>query len=152
MSMALAFALMAWGSYLLVQFAKHQHWFNFRRIHVVMQAQHLTGDQVTQIVTSHLQGGFFSLNVAELRRALLAEPWVADVAFRRVWPDMLEVDVAAFRCHSRHTYRGLRKRHDTDRNSQMGQRPRSCARQTAMPADRGSRPSADNSTARSRQA
>lgn len=93
LTITLACSLLLWGSYLVVQFAKNQQWFRFRRIHVVMQAQHLTGNQVTQLVTSHLQGGFFSLNVLALREALMAEPWVADVAFRRVWPDMLEVDV-----------------------------------------------------------
>lgn len=92
-SVGLALALLLWGSHLFLQFAKQQQWFSFRRIRVVMQAEHLTGDQITQMVTSHLQGGFFSLNVAALRTALLADPWVADVSFRRIWPDMLEVDV-----------------------------------------------------------
>lgn len=89
----LALLLILRGAAMLLSLAHHKQWFSFRRIQVVMQAQHLTGDKITRIVKQHLKGGFFSMDVSALRQAILADPWVAEVSFRRLWPDMLEVDV-----------------------------------------------------------
>lgn len=88
-----AVVMAAWGAYLLWSSLQAKKFFSFKQIHVVMDAQHLTGPSITRVVKAHLQGNFFSMNVPQLRQALLVEPWVADVAFRRIWPDVLEVDV-----------------------------------------------------------
>jgi len=42
---------------------------------------------------SHVQGGFFTVDVDAIRRALLADPWVEQVSVRRQWPDGLTVYV-----------------------------------------------------------
>ncbi len=45
-------------------------------------------------IITHLHGGFFSLNVAELREGLLENPWIENVSIRRVGPDSLLVEIS----------------------------------------------------------
>jgi len=40
-----------------------------------------------------VEGGFFSVNLAAVREALIQLPWVEDVSVRRLWPDQLLVRV-----------------------------------------------------------
>jgi len=40
-----------------------------------------------------VKGGFFNVNLASVREALVDLPWVEDVSVRRQWPDMLLVRV-----------------------------------------------------------
>jgi len=45
-------------------------------------------------VAPHLDGGLLSVDVAALRRAVEALPWVAGAAVRRVWPDAVRITVS----------------------------------------------------------
>lgn len=65
----------------------------FRRIQVVSNAKHLAPASIAKMVQHNMHGDFFSLNAEKLRQALLTEPWIAQVSFRRIWPDTLQVDV-----------------------------------------------------------
>lgn len=90
---SLSLVLVIGGGYFLGQKFMAAEPFAFHRVHVVMQADHLKGEQIAKIVRKNLEGGFFSMKTERLQEALMMEPWIADVAFRRVWPDILEVDV-----------------------------------------------------------
>jgi cell division protein FtsQ len=46
-----------------------------------------------EVLNKQVNGGFFSLDVAAVTRALDALPWVRHVEVRRVWPDTLHVTV-----------------------------------------------------------
>lgn len=90
----LAFVLMVWGSVLLWRaFVPETHWFSISRIKIVTDARHLSTREIAVEAADHLDGGFFSLNIAELRKLLLRHPWVKSVAFSRQWPDMLQIRV-----------------------------------------------------------
>src|SRR3990167_2400031 len=89
LSMGLALSLAIWGIYWLWCETSRAHLFAFRRVRVVMDAQHLQDQQITELVKAHLQGGFFSLRTQSLREALVSEPWVAGIELRREWPDLL---------------------------------------------------------------
>lgn len=65
----------------------------FRKIQVIANAKHLAPEFIAKRVQANIEGGFFSLNAEKLRKALLTEPWIAEVSFRRIWPDVLQVDV-----------------------------------------------------------
>ncbi len=65
----------------------------FRHVNIMASDNHISSSDLQNAVTDHVHGGFFSLNVNELRASLLKLPWVYQVSFRRVWPDQLEVDV-----------------------------------------------------------
>lgn len=65
--------------------------FPLRTIALAGEASHLTQAQVAAAVRERLRGNFFSVDIAEVRAAVQALPWVRRAAVRRVWPDRLEV-------------------------------------------------------------
>ncbi|MDE2234025.1 MAG: cell division protein FtsQ/DivIB [Gammaproteobacteria bacterium] len=55
---------------------------------------HVQPQAVRAALLPALQGkGFFSVNVAQLRKDVLAVPWVASAAVRRSWPHTLYIDI-----------------------------------------------------------
>ncbi len=73
--------------------ADHLGHFPFKQIKVASTFHHLNSGEIRQIVTPFAQEGFFGTDVAEIQGALLNRPWIADVAVRRVWPDVLSITV-----------------------------------------------------------
>ncbi len=53
----------------------------------------ISKEQLHEIVSGQINGGFFSLDVAAVTDAVSALPWVDTVEVRRVWPDSLHVMV-----------------------------------------------------------
>lgn len=68
--------------------------FPIREIRIEGDMTHLTGEGFRGRLTEAARAGLFGIDVKALRRTILAEPWVADVAIRRVWPDTLVVQLA----------------------------------------------------------
>lgn len=64
-----------------------------KRVNIEGEFVQLSRGELQQLVTSELHGGFFSMDVAALRDAVTANPWVRDVSVQRVWPDTLQVSV-----------------------------------------------------------
>ncbi len=64
-----------------------------RSIQVKGKFRHLDQENIEQVLAKALDGGFFSLDLHRLRKAILASPWVADAHITRIWPDRLLVDV-----------------------------------------------------------
>jgi cell division protein FtsQ len=48
---------------------------------------------VERIVSAAIDGGFFGVDVAEVRSQILDEPWIFDASVRRVWPDTIRVSI-----------------------------------------------------------
>jgi len=53
----------------------------------------ITKEQLHEVVSAQINGGFFSVDVAAVTNAVSALPWVDAVEVRRVWPDTLHVMV-----------------------------------------------------------
>jgi cell division protein FtsQ len=53
----------------------------------------LNKDQLERQTIPVLNGGFFNVNLANIRNELVGLPWVEDVSVRRQWPDSLQVRV-----------------------------------------------------------
>ncbi len=68
--------------------------FPIREIRIEGDMTHLTGEGFRARLKEAARAGLFGIDVKALRRTILAEPWVADVAIRRVWPDTLVVQLA----------------------------------------------------------
>jgi cell division protein FtsQ len=49
--------------------------------------------ELQKLLVGEATGGFFDVDVNGIRRVLLKNPWVRDVAVRRVWPDALDITV-----------------------------------------------------------
>jgi len=71
--------------------------FPLKEVKVEGDLQHVTREQLKLIVSRHLQGNFFTLNLEQTRDAFEKLPWVRNVSVRRRWPDKLEVTVEEHR-------------------------------------------------------
>lgn len=67
--------------------------FPFHHLHVSNSAQYVDAKRIEQLAWQHLEGGFFSLQVDQLKNALLKQPWIKSIAFQRKWPDTLDIIV-----------------------------------------------------------
>lgn len=65
--------------------------FPLREVKVNGELHHVTREQLRLIVSRHLQGNFFTLDLEKTRDAFQKLPWVRNVSVRRRWPDRLEV-------------------------------------------------------------
>lgn len=70
------------------------HSFPFRHVKIVADENHISTDQIKNIITENIQGGFFSLKERALKNTLLSLPWVNDVSIRRIWPDTLFITLS----------------------------------------------------------
>ena len=64
-----------------------------RRVMVEGEFKHLTTEHVQHAVAGAVDGGFFGVDVEEIRRQLLYQPWIRDANVSRVWPDGLHVTI-----------------------------------------------------------
>lgn len=55
--------------------------------------QHTRRGEIEQVLPGSLRGNFFTLDVNNVRQALLQLPWVRSVQVRRLWPSGLTVQV-----------------------------------------------------------
>ena len=88
--LALAALLAAYGA---VWWAVRLPMFALREVYITGDARHVTRAQVEAIANNELKGTFFTLDLAQVRRAFEKLPWVREVTLRRRWPARLEVSV-----------------------------------------------------------
>ncbi len=62
-----------------------------RNVSVTGEFTHLSPVGLQERVSNIVRGGFFSVNVEMMQEALLEEPWIQQVAVKRVWPDRIIV-------------------------------------------------------------
>lgn len=55
--------------------------------------QRVNERDVREVLASHLQDGFFAIDVQEIKTALENEPWIEQATVTRVWPDALSVRI-----------------------------------------------------------
>ncbi len=67
--------------------------FPLREVKVDGQLNHVSREQVQLIVSKHLKGNFFTLDLIKARDAFEKLPWARKVSVRRRWPDKLEVAI-----------------------------------------------------------
>jgi len=89
----LGFVMFAYGGYLTQQLLDPAA-FPIRKIAVDGEFKHLNAEHVERVVSSAINGGFFGIDVAEVRARILNEPWIFDASVRRVWPDSIRVSIS----------------------------------------------------------
>ena len=95
-ALALAAAAMLLVAAAAVWFSQRP-WFEFRRIEIRGDVRHISQASVRDAVAGHLAGNYFTMRLAEARRAFEALPWVAAVSVRRIWPNRLSVTLVEHR-------------------------------------------------------
>ena len=81
--------------------------FPIKKIVVQGNFTHETPMQLQKIIREQLSGGFFSLHLAAAKQHILALPWVADVSFRRVWPNTVEARITEQTAIARFSNNGI---------------------------------------------
>ncbi len=67
-----------------------------RPVQTVLMAnplQKVNEQNVRAVLASHLDVGFFALDVQAIKAALEADPWIEKVTISRIWPDTLSVAI-----------------------------------------------------------
>jgi cell division protein FtsQ len=72
-------------------YVAHLPAFSLREVRVGSTLQHVTRDQIEDVVRRELRGNFFTIDLAATRAAFERLPWVRNVSVRRQWPARLEV-------------------------------------------------------------
>ena len=67
--------------------------FPVRTMRVSGDLQHVTREQLRQVVEPYMQAGLLRLDVAAVRAAVQALPWVYRASVRRVWPDVVAMTI-----------------------------------------------------------
>lgn len=81
------------GVMTLVFWAKQPEHFPLRVVELQQELKWVTQDSISEIVSNHMSGGFFGLNVESLQENLLSLPWVSSVSVKRIWPDRISIDL-----------------------------------------------------------
>lgn len=55
--------------------------------------RHLRRNEIEELVSQHLNGGFLTLDMRALQRSLEEHPWIASVSARREWPNALYLHI-----------------------------------------------------------
>lgn len=84
-------SLLAGGGYLLLLWEPHQ--LPIRVVTVEGTVKRLSPQHLQETVIAHLGGGILTQDLAELKTAVEAMPWVRSASLRRHWPDRLELVV-----------------------------------------------------------
>lgn len=68
--------------------------FPINKVTVEGDFRYLTPGYIQSLVSRSLHGGFFQIDVQEIRRGLLEEPWVMEATIERRWPDVIRVAIS----------------------------------------------------------
>lgn len=72
-----------------------------RSVQVEGRFDHVTSEQLKQVVAPLITGGFFHVDVDAIRAAADSLPWVKNTSVRRVWPDTVKIKVTEQTAYAR---------------------------------------------------
>lgn len=82
------------ASWLFVNWLNQPGNFPFKKVELVKQLENQSTKELQSVIINTLEGGFFSLNVDNLRSQLVTQlAWVKSISVRKVWPDKLSVNI-----------------------------------------------------------
>lgn len=72
---------------------KNPNFMPIKTVKIDASYQHLNPQNLQDIIAPYVSTGLFSVDVENLKRQLLQQPWIYNVLIRRVWPDELEIQI-----------------------------------------------------------
>jgi cell division protein FtsQ len=76
-----------------VEWLQDPYRFPLRVVEIEGELRHLQKEPLQQGLAPHIEGGFFSVDVAGIREVVEDLPWVYEARVKRVWPDILSVTI-----------------------------------------------------------
>lgn len=64
-----------------------------KQVHISGLFAHLSPSELETKASNAIRGGFITVSVAGIKRELMQDEWISEVAVRRVWPDSLLIYV-----------------------------------------------------------
>lgn len=78
-----------------------------KHVEVTGDLRNLDAQRLRSAVRPYAEGGFFTVDIAAIRRTLGKQPWVDQVRVRRLWPHTVRVEVVEHQALARWGKRGL---------------------------------------------
>jgi cell division protein FtsQ len=85
--------ILIFGAIRIWQLLQNPAYFPFRHLRILGEHTHTNPNQLSKVVSPYLRESFFSIKIRKLEDALLNFPWIADISFRKVWPDTLILQI-----------------------------------------------------------
>ncbi len=63
-------------------------------VRVIGELRFINNDDIQVIVSNGINGGYFTVDLNNLRDQLIQQPWIKDVSLRRRWPASLDVFIS----------------------------------------------------------
>lgn len=93
LKMMLLIGLLLFAAIWAQQKIQKSHWLPIEQVQVDGRLQYLSATKLKQQTLLQVQGGFFSVNLQQVRDRLEQQPWVETVAVRKIWPNTLGLSV-----------------------------------------------------------
>lgn len=88
-----ALLLLSTAGYWAIQ----QPQFVLRTIHLGGEVDHLNAPTIRAALMGHIEGNFFTVNLAEIQTAVNSMPWIRNNSVRRVWPNQLAITLEEYK-------------------------------------------------------
>jgi len=69
----------------------------FKELYISSSANYASTQTIKSVIKKNISGGFFSIDEGKIRVALKRNPWIKAVAIRKVFPDVLRVQVEEYK-------------------------------------------------------
>ena len=100
---ALIFAGLAW----LVFLANQPQTLTIQKIHASGKFIHVNEKMLRDAVAANIDGGYFKVNVDEMKAVVEKIAWIEQASVRRVWPDALAIQIQEHQALAKWTAGGL---------------------------------------------
>jgi cell division protein FtsQ len=82
------------GTFLVVEHLMKPSTLTIKNVKVEGEFINLEPEDLKSLVSKEVRGGFFNVNVDEIKQVLLNEPWINNVLVMRIWPDTINVKIS----------------------------------------------------------
>jgi cell division protein FtsQ len=87
LTLVIAVVMWLWGR------MQNPNAYPLQHVKISTNGQYIQKSVIKNTILNNVHGGFFSLDVKQLKNSLLDNPWIQDVSIRRVWPSSLYVKI-----------------------------------------------------------
>lgn len=85
--------------------------FPLRSVRLITPLEHVSPEEIRSAIAPYAAAGFVRVDMAGMRERLEALPWIYQASLRRIWPDVIEVEVVEQRPVARWERGGLVNEH-----------------------------------------